>query len=168
MNVRNLLIVLALLLAAVIIYIVTQRGGKESSVQTAGPANIASTQSQPPSTAEPAQKADTRHVPAHYKAPPAPAELRPVLAASQFEGKAREAYAAVKEIPATIAQLPCYCHCDRGMGHKSLHSCFEDDHAAHCAVCVDEALMAYRLQKEGLSATEIRTRIIAKFSEPAL
>jgi Protein of unknown function with PCYCGC motif len=166
MNIKGLLIVLALLLGAVVVYMVTKGSGKESPVQTGSPAKLAHTQSPPSPTTAPAQTAGTRHVPAHYQAPPASAELRPVLAASQFTGKAREAYAAVKEIPATIAQMPCYCHCDRGMGHKSLHSCFEDDHAAHCAVCVDEALMAYRLQKEGLSATEIRTRIIAKFAEP--
>ena len=108
------------------------------------------------------------HVPAHYESAPSVADLKPVLAPAQFAGKARDAYQAVREIPATIAQLPCYCHCDRGMGHKSLHSCFEDDHAAHCAVCVDEALMAYRLQQEGMSASQIRERIIAKFSEPGL
>ena len=52
-----------------------------------------------------------------------------------------------REAPQLIAQLPCYCYCDRGFGHKSLHSCFVDDHAAQCAVCVDEALLAYNLQK---------------------
>jgi hypothetical protein len=110
----------------------------------------------------PPVRADQR-VPAHYEVAPASTELGPVLDPAQFTGKAREAYEAVKAAPVTIAQMPCYCHCDRGMGHKSLHSCFEDDHAAHCAVCVDEALMAYRLQKEGLSASEIRERIIARF-----
>jgi hypothetical protein len=71
----------------------------------------------------------------------------------------------MKQIPVTIAQMPCYCHCDRGFGHKSLHSCFEDDHATHCATCVDEALVAYRLQKEQkLSPAQIRERIIAEFS----
>jgi hypothetical protein len=51
------------------------------------------------------------------------------------------------------------------IGHKSLHSCFEDDHAAHCAVCVNEALQAYRLQKEqGLSPAQIRQRIVAQYS----
>ena len=88
------------------------------------------------------------------------------LAPEQFFGKQREAYAVVKEIPQTIAQLPCYCHCDRGFGHKSLHSCFVDSHAAHCAVCVDEALLAYGWQKqEKLSPQQIRERIIAKYSE---
>lgn len=104
-------------------------------------------------------------VPAHYEVAPAAEDLRPLLTASQFAGKTREAYEAAKEIPVLLAQMPCYCHCDRGMGHKSLHSCFEDDHAAHCATCVDEALLAYRLQKEGLSPAQIRRQIIAEFGD---
>ncbi|HZH89402.1 MAG TPA: CYCXC family (seleno)protein [Pyrinomonadaceae bacterium] len=92
--------------------------------------------------------------------------LPPVLPAAQFTGMTRMAYAAVKEIPQTIAQLPCYCHCDEGFGHKSLQTCFVDDHAAHCAVCVEEALLAYKLQKEErLSPAQIRERIIAKYGE---
>jgi hypothetical protein len=102
-------------------------------------------------------------VPAHYESPPT--SLPPTLAPEKYPGKTREAYQAAKDIPQTLAQLPCYCHCDRGMGHKSLHSCFEDDHAAHCDLCVSEALMAYRLQKEQhLSAKQIRERIIAEFA----
>ena len=90
--------------------------------------------------------------------------LPPVLPASQFTGMTRAAYAAVKEIPQTIAQLPCYCHCDEGFGHKSLQTCFTDDHAAHCAVCVEEALLAYKLQKEErLNPAQIRERIIAQY-----
>ncbi|MBC8031208.1 MAG: hypothetical protein H7Z16_13920 [Pyrinomonadaceae bacterium] len=91
--------------------------------------------------------------------------LGPTLPSEKFTGKTREAYKAVKAIPRTIAQLPCYCHCDEGFGHKSLYSCFEDDHAAHCAVCVDEALLAYRLEKnEKLKPEQIRERIIAQYS----
>lgn len=92
-------------------------------------------------------------------------DLGPTLAAEKFVGKTREAYKAVKAIPQTIAQLPCYCECDKAFGHKSLYSCFEDDHAAHCAVCVDEALLAYRLEKdEKLKPEQIRERIIAQYS----
>lgn len=91
--------------------------------------------------------------------------LRPTLPPEKFSGKQRAAYKAVKEIPRTIAQLPCYCYCDEGHGHKSLHSCFEDDHAAHCAVCIDEALLAYRLERyEKLNLKQIRERIIAQYS----
>lgn len=102
-------------------------------------------------------------VPAHYENPPG--ALPPTLAPDKFPGKTRQAYQSAKEIPQTLAQLPCYCHCDRGMGHKSLHSCFEDDHAAHCDVCVNEALMAYQLQKRGLTPAQIREQIIAKYSQ---
>ncbi|MCA1641562.1 MAG: PCYCGC domain-containing protein [Acidobacteria bacterium] len=91
--------------------------------------------------------------------------LAPTLAPESFAGKSRLAYQAVREIPRTIAQLPCYCHCDVGFGHKSLHTCFEDDHASHCAVCVDEALLAYKLQKEdGLKPDQIRELIVAQYS----
>ncbi len=91
--------------------------------------------------------------------------LGPTLDPSKFIGKTREAYKVAREIPDTLAQLPCYCHCDRGFGHKSLHSCFEDDHASQCAVCTDETLMAYRLIKDQkMSAEQIRKIVIEKYS----
>lgn len=127
-------------------------------------------QSQPaassPAKASPTvTEAARARIPAHFENAPARESLSPTLNAAMFTGKTRQAYQIAGEIPQTLAQLPCYCHCDRGMGHKSLHSCFEDDHAAHCALCVDEALMAYRLEKtEGLSAAQVRERIIAQYS----
>lgn len=106
---------------------------------------------------------DAGRIPAFEKDPK---NLPSTLAPESFTGMARQAYAAVREIPATIAQLPCYCHCDRGFGHKSLHSCFVDDHASMCAVCVEEALMAYRLEKQDkLAPEQIRERIIEKYSK---
>jgi len=102
-------------------------------------------------------------VPAYLKQAPERSSLGPTLAPEKFEGLTRDAYKAAREIPVTIAQMPCYCHCDRGFGHKSLYSCFQDDHAAHCAVCVNEALLAMKLEKEGKTAPEIRERIIETF-----
>ncbi|MFN2512921.1 MAG: CYCXC family (seleno)protein [Pyrinomonadaceae bacterium] len=91
--------------------------------------------------------------------------LKATLSPTQFVGKTRDAYKAAQQIPEILAQLPCYCHCDEGFGHKSLHSCFEDDHAAHCAVCVDEALLAYQLKnQQKLGPEEIRQIIIGKYS----
>ncbi|MBA3767989.1 MAG: hypothetical protein H0W99_13605 [Acidobacteria bacterium] len=93
-------------------------------------------------------------------------ELPPTLPPERFFGSARQAYQVAKEIPQTLAQLPCYCYCDETIGHKSLHSCYETDHSSQCAVCVNEALLAYRLQKEqGLNPAQIRERIIAEFSK---
>jgi hypothetical protein len=103
-------------------------------------------------------------VPAHYETPPSAGSLAPTLPPENFKGLTYDAYKAVGEIPQTIAQLPCYCHCDEGFGHKSLQSCFVDDHAAHCDICVKEALAAYKLQKQGLKPEQIRERIIAQYS----
>lgn len=50
------------------------------------------------------------------------------------------------------------------MSHKSLHSCFEDNHAEDCGVCIGEALMAYGLQKrEELNIEQIGETIIAAY-----
>ncbi|HEY6803941.1 MAG TPA: CYCXC family (seleno)protein [Pyrinomonadaceae bacterium] len=125
-----------------------------------------STQHNHHSTEEPIVSNSSTHadIPA-FQSASAAKDLPPTLAPAEFFGKAREAYAAAKVIPETLAQLPCYCHCDRGFGHKSLHTCFQDDHASHCAVCVDEALMAYKLQKEDkLPPEKIRELIIAKYA----
>jgi hypothetical protein len=46
-----------------------------------------------------------------------------------------------------------------------LHSRFEDNQAANCATCIQEALTAYALQKQGLSAKKIRERIMVEFSD---
>jgi hypothetical protein len=108
---------------------------------------------------------DKPPVPAYQTAEQAK-QLGPTLEPAQFFGKAREAYQVARHIPQTLAQLPCYCHCDRGFGHKSLHTCFEDDHASHCAVCVDEALLAYQLQRdEKLTPEQVRAKIIEKYGE---
>jgi hypothetical protein len=112
---------------------------------------------------EPIEKATPR-VPAYSAVEPEAKALPATLSADQFFGSAREGYQKAKEIPQILAQLPCYCDCDLHMGHKSLHSCFETDHAAHCSVCLNEALEAYTLKKEGLSSAKIRERIIAEYS----
>jgi hypothetical protein len=104
-------------------------------------------------------------IPAHFEEAPSRSSLGPTLDPESFTGLVRDAYRAAREIPQTLAQLPCYCHCDRGMGHKSLHSCFEDKHASQCAVCVNEALLARKLEKEKLSPAQIRDRIIEQFGQ---
>jgi hypothetical protein len=138
---------------------------------------MVTTKSTPPQT--PAPAADhTAHasletpatavktMPAHFAQAPSRSMLGPTLPPEQFTGLTRDAYRAAREIPQTIAQMPCYCHCDRGMGHKSLYSCFEDDHASHCATCVNEALLALKLEREGkLSPAQIRDKIVEQFGQ---
>jgi hypothetical protein len=70
------------------------------------------------------------------------------------------AYRAAKEIPNVLAQQPCYCHCDRSMGHRSLLDCFAGKHGSDCDICVKEALFAMQEYRKGKSPEQIRTEII--------
>ena len=151
---HSLLIVGIVLLALGAVVMVINSQNRTTPPKERAPEETPSTQSSVP------------QVPA-YQTVEAAINLAPTLNPTEFYGKTKEAYAAAKAIPKTLAQLPCYCYCDRGFGHKSLHSCFVDDHASHCAVCVDEALLAYKLQKEeGLSPEKIRETIIEKYGTP--
>ena len=71
-----------------------------------------------------------QRIPDYYKteaeAKPFPKTLDP----AQFSHRAvQRAYRAAREIPAVLAQQPCYCYCDR-MGHKGLLACHRDNHSA--------------------------------------
>lgn len=57
-------------------------------------------------------------------------ESRPTLDPALFVGKARLAHRVAREIPDVLDRLYCYCGCDRSAGHKSLLSCYTDNHAA--------------------------------------
>src|SRR5690349_12853925 len=152
--------IILLVLAAVLMVSSSQNNQSNSSATqtaTTQPAEHHHATEPSASTAEP--------MPAHFEVPPSRSALGPTLEPDKFTGLARDAYRAAREIPVTLAQLPCYCHCDRGFGHKSLYSCFEDDHAAHCAVCVNEALLALKLEKEQkLTPAQIRETIVAQYS----
>ena len=148
-----------LLLLAVVLMVSSSNSPADSAAQN--------TSTNVPATAphDHAAGASTEPIPAHFEVPPSKSSLGPTLAPDKFTGITRDAYRAVREIPVTIAQLPCYCHCDRGYGHKSLYSCFEDEHASHCAVCVNEALLALKLEKEQkMTPAQIRETIVAQYS----
>ena len=106
-------------------------------------------------------------VPAYNAAPPAKGQkLPPILMGLQLTGpNFRHAsqvasYKAAASIPKVLHQLPCYCYCDRGHGHNSLHSCFETEHGAQCSVCMEEALFAAEMTHKGKTAKQIRQAII--------
>ena len=158
---RNWLLIgsIALLVIAAVLMV-------NSANQKPGPTRISnSTPVQPAPQHDHSANATAKTVPAHFELAPSKSSLAPTLDPGQFSGITRDAYRAVREIPVTIAQLPCYCHCDQGFGHKSLYSCFEDDHASHCDVCVREALLALKLEKEQkMSPAQIRDTIVAQYT----
>ncbi len=110
--------------------------------------------------------AQSEQVPAFNAAAPAKgAHLAPIVPRSERTGEAysekyqQVAYDIAAKIPGVLYQLPCYCYCDR-IGHKSLRSCYESAHAAHCATCLKEAYFAYFETKKGKTPKQIREEII--------
>ncbi len=61
---------------------------------------------------------------------------------AKFTGKTRSAYEAASEVPEVLAQLPCYCGCMTGFGHKNNLDCFHDEHGVECTMCQDIAMDA--------------------------
>lgn len=86
-------------------------------------------------------------------------ETRATLSPAYFTGPAAKAYRVAREIPEVLDSLHCYCECKDNFGHKSLLTCYVDRHAEYCGVCIDEALMAYRLHKEGKDVVFIRKAV---------
>ena len=137
---------------------------RETQEQTPSTASAGTTPISPAQTRAPNHDhGATNRVPAYLKTAPAADTLSATLPPDIFGGNIRLAYQAAKDIPETLAQIPCYCHCDMSQGHKSLHSCFEDHHGENCGICIGEALMAQNLQRQGLTTAQIRERIIAAY-----
>jgi hypothetical protein len=93
----------------------------------------------------------------HFNAvpPAAGSKLPPILTKDELWGDKLAA-----KIPKVIYQQPCYCYCDRGMGHTSLHSCFSGTHGAQCGTCLKELYYSYTMHKQGKTARQIRAGII--------
>jgi len=113
-----------------------------------------------------APQAEEGGVPAFHSAPPAKgAKLHPLLTKGDLWGADAQnayqthAYELAAKIERVIYQQPCYCYCDR-MGHKSLHSCYEDTHGAQCATCLKELYYSYQQHQKGKTAAQIRAGII--------
>jgi hypothetical protein len=103
----------------------------------------------------------------HYNAAPGKAaKLPPILTRDQLWGQNAthpyqiHAYELAAKIPKVIYQQPCYCYCDRSMGHNSLHSCFSGMHGAQCSTCMQELYYTYAMYKKGKTASQIRAGII--------
>jgi hypothetical protein len=100
-----------------------------------------------------------------YNPTPSKTALPPVLSGAQLTGPYFQhgyqvtAYKMAAKIPNVLHQEPCYCRCDREMGHNSLHSCFEGTHGAACSTCMREAVYSYQQTKLGRTPTQIRAGI---------
>ena len=71
----------------------------------------------------------------------------------------QNAYILAGRVKKILYQQPCYCHCDRSQGHKSLLDCFASKHGAACGVCMREAIYSYEQSHQGKTAAQIRAGI---------
>ncbi|PYI57119.1 PCYCGC motif-containing (lipo)protein [Paenibacillus flagellatus] len=82
----------------------------------------------------------------------------------------RTAYRLAAETVDTLQWIPCYCGCGESASHKSNVNCFIkemgsdgsvtwDDHGTRCNVCLEIAVVSYKLKEQGKAAKEIRETI---------
>jgi hypothetical protein len=121
------------------------------------------------SVAASAQWVTNEDVPAYHAAAPVKGKKLPaLLSGKQVTGPLfqypwqKAVYADAAKVPNVLYQLPCYCRCDRAMGHTSLHSCFEGLHGAECSTCAKEGYYAYQMSLKGKTVKEIRDGVMRK------
>jgi Protein of unknown function with PCYCGC motif len=110
--------------------------------------------------ASPPQPAADEQVPAFHALAPKgelPATMDPQLFTDPV---VQNAYAVAARIKRALYQQPCYCHCDRSQGHKSLLDCFASKHGSGCGTCIYEDFYTYEQSSKGKSAAQIRAAII--------
>lgn len=101
----------------------------------------------------------------HPSAPLKVSALPPILAGSKLAGDnfrypwQVHVYQKAARVGNVLYQLPCYCRCDRALGHTSLRSCFEGLHGTECSTCAKEGLFAYQQTRLGRTPAQIREAI---------
>jgi hypothetical protein len=82
-----------------------------------------------------------------------------------YEPEVPRAYEIARKYPATLDRLHCFCECQESpkFKHKTLLTCFTDEHAAGCGICIKEALLAAELKGRGASDGEIETLVEGSF-----
>lgn len=93
-----------------------------------------------------------------------PSQPHLTLDPALFNGPVREAYRVAQQSPALLAQLHCYCGCDRTDGHRNLLDCFRDKHGSRCEICVGEAIEASRMAEQGAPVEQIRDALRRRFA----
>jgi hypothetical protein len=102
--------------------------------------------------------------PSVVAAPDAGATNKVLDAAGFKDARVHDAYIAAKKYAHVLESIYCYCRCKENIGHRALVECFETDHASHCDVCMNEAIIAARLTQEGRTPKEIQKAIDAYYA----
>jgi hypothetical protein len=101
----------------------------------------------------------------HPTAPLRVGTLQPILSGAKLTGAnfrypwQVHVYQQAAKMGNVIYQLPCYCRCDRALGHTSLRSCYEGLHGTECSTCAKEAFFTASQLKLGKTVAQIRAAI---------
>jgi hypothetical protein len=98
-------------------------------------------------------------------AAPKGSQPRLTLDPNQFVGPVKEAYKFAEQHPEILAELHCYCGCDKAEGHQNLLDCYRSTHGASCEICTGEALLAKRMSEQGSPVDQIRNAIRRNFAQ---
>lgn len=85
-------------------------------------------------------------------------ETRPTLDPAIYtDPYIKEAYTIAREIPGALDKIFCYCYCalNPQFKHKSLLTCYVDDHGAKCGICMRQAVVTKQLTAQGKKPEEI-------------
>ncbi|TAM83431.1 MAG: hypothetical protein EPN47_04795 [Acidobacteria bacterium] len=97
----------------------------------------------------------------HYHTLPHLNRFPRTLSPNLFRDQATaEVYRIAPRMERLLYQLPCYCYCDRSLGHTCLLDCFVGTHASECEICQQEAVYAFCQKLKGRTLSEIRTDIL--------
>jgi len=97
--------------------------------------------------------------PAYHSTVPAGALPQTMDPATFRDPVVQNAYAIAAKVKRVLYQQPCYCHCDRSIGHQSLLDCYVGKHASVCDVCMKESFYAYEQTQKKKTAAQIRAGI---------
>jgi hypothetical protein len=100
------------------------------------------------------------------------AAASPTVALSDLPAATADVYRYAAAHAMHFAEIPCYCGCERSLGHRSLEDCFVnaagdwDAHASGCGVCTAEAIAAREQLDAGTAIADVRQSIIDRFGPP--
>lgn len=92
-------------------------------------------------------------------------ERAPILDPAKFAGwndvDVKRSYEVARKYPDTLDRIHCFCECRESPRehHKTLLTCFTDEHAAGCGICQHEALMAAKLKDQGVSDEQVEATV---------
>lgn len=102
----------------------------------------------------------------------APAAATPTVNLADLPDVTADVYRYAADHAMHFTDIPCYCGCDRSLGHRNLEDCFVnatgdwDAHASGCGVCTAEAVAAREQLDAGIGIAEVRQSIIDRFGPP--